>query len=246
MPANEKLSPEFDLYADSYEALLQDPVRNRFAHGTRYFHQRKWILIQNLLQRAGLDTASLRWLDVGCGKGELLELAGSHFAWAGGCDPSAAMLDSCTHFEVRQQQSQTELPFEDGSVDFVTAVCVYHHVPQAARKLLMDEIKRVLSPGGLACIIEHNPWNPVTQAIVSRCPVDVDAELLTARDTKTLMEGCGFKSLFSEYFLYLPERLYARLGSLESLLSKIPLGGQYALVAQLPYPASGGSLPQID
>jgi SAM-dependent methyltransferase len=240
MPANEKLSPEFDLYADSYEALLEDPVRNRFAQGTRYFHQRKWILIQNLLQRAGLNSASLRWLDLGCGKGELLELAGSHFAWAGGCDPSAAMLDSCTHFEVRQQQSQTELPFEDGSVDFVTAVCVYHHVPQDARKLLTDEIRRVLSPDGLACIIEHNPWNPVTRAIVSRCPVDVDAELLTAKSAKALLRGCGLAPLFSDYFLYLPERLYSRMASLESLLAKVPLGGQYAVLARSPHRASIG------
>ncbi|QEE27883.1 class I SAM-dependent methyltransferase [Terriglobus albidus] len=240
MAANEKLSPEFDLYAASYDALLEDPIRNRFAHGTHYFHQRKWVLIQDLLHRAGLNTSSLRWLDVGCGKGELLELAGSHFAWAGGCDPSAAMLDSSTRFEVRQQQSQIELPFDTGSADFVTAVCVYHHVPQAARKLLMNEIKRVLSPGGLACIIEHNPWNPVTRAIVSRCPVDVDAELLTARDAKALMSGCGFAPLFSDYFLYLPERLYSRMASLESLLAKVPLGGQYALLARSPYRASLG------
>jgi len=245
MPANEKVSPEFDLYAASYDALLEDPLRNRFAHGTHYFHQRKWILIQDLLYRAGLNTGSLRWLDVGCGKGELLALAGSHFAWAGGCDPSAAMLDSYSNFEVRQQQSQTELPFEDGSVDFVTAVCVYHHVPQAARKLLMDEIKRVLSPGGLACLIEHNPWNPVTRAIVSRCPVDVDAELLTAGNAKALMRRSGFEPIFSDYFLYLPERLYSRMASLETLLSKVPLGGQYALVAQLPKPFPK-SLPQID
>ncbi|WP_263419492.1 class I SAM-dependent methyltransferase [Terriglobus albidus] len=238
MPANEKLSPEFDLYAASYDALLEDPLRNRFAHGTHYFHQRKWVLIQDLLHRAGLNTSSLRWLDVGCGKGELLELAGSHFAWAGGCDPSAAMLDSCTRFEVRQQQSQIELPFDDSSADFVTAVCVYHHVPQAARKLLLDEIKRVLSPGGLACMIEHNPWNPITRAIVSRCPVDVDAELLTERSAKALMRDCGFTPLFSDYFLYLPEQLYSRMAFLESLLAKVPLGGQYALLARSSYQAS--------
>ena len=65
MAANEELSPEFDLYAASYDALLEDPVRNRFARGTHYFHQRKWILIQDFLHRAGLNTSSLRWLDVG-------------------------------------------------------------------------------------------------------------------------------------------------------------------------------------
>ena len=44
----------------------------------------------------------------------------------------------------------------------------------------------MLVPGGLCCIIEHNPWNPATRTIVRRCPVDVDAELSTARETAAL------------------------------------------------------------
>jgi SAM-dependent methyltransferase len=114
-------------------------------------------MIERLLKRAGVTVTAQRWLDVGCGRGELLELAGSSFAQAMGCDPSAAMLSSCAPFKVHKQLSPVELPFENSSVDFVTAVCVYHHVHGRARALLSSEIRRVLAPGGFFCIIEHNP-----------------------------------------------------------------------------------------
>jgi SAM-dependent methyltransferase len=142
------------------------------------------------------------------------------------------MLSSCAPFKVHEQASHVELPFDDNAVDFVTAVCVYHHVHAEARALLTREIRRVLTPGGLCCIIEHNPWNPVTRAIVKRCPVDVDAELLTARSGRTLLEAAGFEPLISHYFLYLPERLFNNFSPLENMLSKIPLGGQYAILAK--------------
>jgi hypothetical protein len=44
----------------------------------------------------------------------------------------------------------------------------------------MKEIQRVLRPGGVFSLIEHNPLNPVTRLIVSRTPVDGNAKLLTA------------------------------------------------------------------
>jgi len=178
--------------------------------------------------------AALRWLDVGCGQGELLALAGSNFLQAAGCDPSAGMLPSSASFKTYQQASLVELPFASGSVDFVSAVCVLHHVHGGDRSLLADEMRRVLSPGGMCCIIEHNPWNPVTRRIVRRCPVDADAELLTAREASRLLRASGFRSLGQEYFLYLPERLFYTFGAVERVLSRLPFGGQYACLAKAP------------
>ena len=232
MQTSEEVRPEFDRYAPSYAELLDDPVRNRFALDPLHFHRRKWLLIERLLKQAGVTLSTQRWLDVGCGRGELLEIAGSHLAQAIGCDPSAGVLSSHPSFKTNQQPSLVELPFEDNSVDFVTAVCVYHHVHGAARKSLTREIKRVLTPGGLCCIIEHNPWNPVTRAIVRRCPVDGDAELLVARTTSRLLQESGFQALSTDYFLYLPEKLFLRLGFLEAMLRSAPCGGQYAVLAR--------------
>lgn len=233
MQATDKASPEFEQYASSYDELLDDPLRNRFANGPVHFHWRKWLLINKLLKRARLALGAQRWLDVGCGRGELLQLAGSNFAQATGCDPSAGMLSSNVSFKAIEQPTPVELPFDDRSFDFVTAVCVMHHVHGTDRKLLANEMRRVLSPLGWCCIIEHNPWNPVTRTIVKRCPVDVDAELLTARQTRRLLETSGFVSTYQEYFLYLPERLFRTFGGFERVLSLMPLGGQYAVLARV-------------
>jgi len=232
MRNSEREVPEFEKYASSYAELLDDPMRNRFAKDPMHFHRRKSILLQAMLRRSGIDSEALRWLDVGCGQGELLSLAGNHFASAVGCDPSQGMLPPNAPFRTVVQTSLVELPFEDESVDMVTAVCVYHHVHGVARTLLTEEIRRVLRPGGLCCIIEHNPWNPVTRAIVRRCPVDVDAQLLTAPETTRLLEASGFRRLATDFFLYLPESLFRNFGIVEGIFSKVPLGGQYALMAR--------------
>ena len=65
-----------------------------------------------------------------------------------------------------------------------------------------------------------------------RCPVDVDAELLSARQAKRILARSGLKPLTTSYFLYLPESLYQRLGRVETLLAKAPIGGQYAVLAR--------------
>ena len=185
MPSSQKSPPEFDQYALSYPESLNDPIRNRFALDPLHFHRRKWYLIRSVLKRFEVATEDQSWLDVGCGQGQLLDLAGGHFRRAVGCDPSTVMLPDHAPFTVCEQVSPVELPFDDGSFDFVTAVCVYHHVHGGARTDLTNEIKRVLAPGGLCCIIEHNPLNPATQVIVRRCAVDVDA--------RTSFRACGFR-----------------------------------------------------
>ena len=226
--------PEFDQYAPAYTDLLDDPVRKQFAQDPLHFHRRKWLLLQDMLGSAGVDVSAQRWLDVGCGQGDLLQMAGPYFSWATGCDPSAMMISQSNSFVVEHQPSLSKLPFADASVDLVTAVCVYHHVHGPARALLLGEIQRVLTPGGLCCILEHNPRNPVTRGIVRRCPVDVDAELLPAREISRLLQVAGFQTVSTNYFLYLPEKIFDRMGKIEKIFRKVPFGGQYAVLARAP------------
>lgn len=227
-------SPEFDKFAGSYHDLLKDPIRDRFASaGSQFFHVRKRDLILAYLRRRKLDPRRMTYLDFGCGQGELLGLLGDSFAEARGCDPSAQMMAEIRGFETRVQRNPLGIPYEDGKFDFVTAVCVYHHVPAASRLQLTMEVRRVLRPGATFCIIEHNPWNPVTRAIVRRAPVDRDAILLTAGSTRSLIERAGLQPQKTEYFLYLPELLYKTCGRVEGFMRRVPLGGQYAVFSRL-------------
>jgi SAM-dependent methyltransferase len=223
-----KTEPEFNRYADDYRELLRDPIRDAFASGD-FFHARKWRLLRDFLERRGTATKGWRWLDIGSGKGELLRMGREAFAQAAGCDPSAAMIEGCSDLSVRLQENPLALPFPDESFDFVTAVCVYHHVELKDRAALTAEVRRVLTPGGVFVVIEHNPLNIATRLIVSRTPVDANAKLLRAGEAESMLRGTGLTPFEKSYFLYLPESLYRRLGIVEHWLRRIPAGGQYAV-----------------
>src|ERR1700688_552756 len=159
---------EFDNYAAAgYGKLLQDPVRQRFGE-PRFFYERKLKLLRLFYEQYAKPTESARWLDVGCGEGALLEMGKKYFHEVAGCDISAGMIGGCKGLNIRQQLSPRQIPFGDKSFDLVTAVCVYHHVELADRPFLTSDISRVLRPKGLFCIIEHNPFNPITRLIVHR------------------------------------------------------------------------------
>lgn len=225
---------EFDQYSEDYQHLVTDSIRDSFGGGSEFYHARKMELLLRFFRRAGKAPSGLAWLDVGCGQGELLGMGKPHFGRIAGCDPSAGMLSGARGIEVKRQPSATELPFEPASFDFVTAVCVYHHVIKEERVKLTAEVNRVLKSGGIFAMIEHNPYNPLTQLVVSRVPVDRDAHLLSPRSARRVESAAGLKPYRTEYFLYLPKPLYQRLGRVEDLLDWFPFGGQYAAYALKP------------
>ena len=239
-PDSRSTSVEFDRMAPAYDALLDDPWRNRFVEGADFFHRRKWDLIQHFLKSQRLDPAGMDWLDVGCGRGELLGLGGGQFRVAEGCEPSREMIRHGAKARIHWQPDLDHLPFAAATYDFITAVCVFHHVPALKRPALVCEIRRLLRPGGIFCVIEHNPYNPVTRWIVAHTPVDQDAHLLSARSTLRLMRDSGIEPIHRDYFLYAPEKWYGRLRGFEQLLRNIPLGGQYAAFARKPARAGSG------
>jgi SAM-dependent methyltransferase len=220
---------EFDHYADQYAKLLKDPIRDKFASDSQFFHQVKWALLQDFCRRADWPVGQASWLDVGCGSGDLLRLGAARFKEVAGCDPSVGMLAQCGNLNVRVQEQPDRVPFPEQSFDLVTAVCVYHHIALAARSRLTEQVFRVLRPGGVFCIIEHNPFNPAAQWIVRHCPIDVHARLLTAHRVRKFMRGAGLNIVETNYFLYFPERIHRRLAIFERSLRRLPLGGQYAV-----------------
>jgi ubiquinone/menaquinone biosynthesis C-methylase UbiE len=225
------VTPEFDRLAADYEALLDDPVREAFAPGSEFFLTRKVAVIRDFAARRGIDRSRSTWLDVGCGTGALLRADRRSYAHVAGCDVSAGMLERCFDLETLRQTDPLRLPFRDAMADWVTLVCVLHHVAPADRCVLAAEIRRVLKPGGYLAVIEHNPFNPVVQLIVRRTPVDAHAQLLTAGSTRRLMRRSGFEPVDTRYFLLIPQNLYTRLAPVEAAVERLPFGGQYAVLA---------------
>lgn len=223
------MNTEFDRLAAEYDELLKDPIRDYFAPGSDFFVTRKLEVLLAFLHGRAIDPSRSVWLDVGCGKGQLLRAGKPYFARVLGCDVSSEMMEGCADLDVVGQPLSTRVPFDDAAVDVVTAVCTYHHIEPSERAALTSDICRVLKPGGVFAIVEHNPFNPAVQVIIRRTPVDENAILLTSGTARRLMRGAHLRIESTRYFLYLPQRLYHRARFVERALEPVPLGGQYAV-----------------
>jgi SAM-dependent methyltransferase len=168
-------------------------------------------------------------LDVGCGVGSFHPFVRGLFARYCGVDISASSIA-----RAKEQRRDVEyaaydgatLPYESGSFEFVSTICVMHHVPPADWPAFTAELRRVVRRGGLVAVIEHNPFNPLTRLAVNRCEFDRDAVLLRASKTESLMKQASFSRVESDYFLFFPFKAQIALRT-ERSLRKLPLGAQY-------------------
>jgi len=103
-----------------------------------------------------------RTLEIGCASGVGLGLIMEHADFVVGGDVFLPMLQSARrHYGHRlplAQFSATELPFADGSFDFVLFMEATYYVRDFDRAL--DEIERILAPDGSLLFVNANPERP--------------------------------------------------------------------------------------
>ncbi len=219
----------------SYESLMADPIKSMVAGSSDYFAKLKVEMVLDVVARRFQNRSSeaLRLLDVGCGPGELMRSLSRHFGHVFGCDPANSMVRRAGK-RALLMPSPTEIPAVDGSVDIAICACVCHHVEPEIRAAHLAEVKRVLRPGGLLLIFEHNPRNPLTQLIVKRCPIDANAHLLSAAHMRKLLHEAGLEKTATQYYLFFPDRIRPLLKFMEPVLNYTGLGGQYMVCASKP------------
>jgi cyclopropane fatty-acyl-phospholipid synthase-like methyltransferase len=102
-----------------------------------------------------------RLLDLGCGSGALLELLASRVRFERppvGLDLSSTMLHlNRPESAELVEGSGVQLPFADESFDVVTCAHVAKHLDDASILLMLAEVRRVLSFGGIALLWEFAP-----------------------------------------------------------------------------------------
>lgn len=101
-------------------------------------------------------------LDFGCGCGRLTRyLRSSPPRIVRACDIDAEALAWCrenlgaTGVAFTDTAAMPPLPFDPGSLDLVIAISVFTHLPEAMQFAWIDEIGRVLRPGGLLIASTH-------------------------------------------------------------------------------------------
>jgi 2-polyprenyl-3-methyl-5-hydroxy-6-metoxy-1,4-benzoquinol methylase len=224
----------FDQYDGNYQEVVQRSID--FA-GLQYdfFVRAKIRIIKQLAAARRLDPAAgTSLLDVGCGVAGLHGALAGSFARICGVDVSEKCIEAARErnprFEYRVMRGNS-IPYPAGVFDMVTAINVLHHVDPASWQLVVLELKRVVRPNGLICVIEHNPFNPLTRLAVLRCPFDKDAHLLRAAQARRLLERAGLTHVRSSHFPLTPFSS-AAAHHVERWFGGLPLGAQYVVTGE--------------
>jgi ubiquinone/menaquinone biosynthesis C-methylase UbiE len=98
-------------------------------------------------------------LDIGCGNGALCQVLQENIPVVEGCDRSAAMLRQARRLTTKRinytlADTQTGLPYADGSFDLVTASLVAHGMSAEHRRILYAEMRRIARKS--VVLLEYN------------------------------------------------------------------------------------------
>jgi SAM-dependent methyltransferase len=226
---------EFDRFADEYRDIH---ARNIHLSGESpdFFAEYKIRDAAKLVAHAGLQHP-LRVMDFGAGVGNSVPFYAKYL-------PHARL--TCVDVSMRslhiaetrfpgmaayQLFDGNTLPFPEGSFDLAFTACVFHHIPAVEHTVLFAEIRRVLRPGGLFIIFEHNPRNPLTVRVVNTCPFDEHAVLIDAKALRARVAAAAFHDVQVAYRMFFP-RMLGALRILEPMLTWLPLGAQYYVSAR--------------
>jgi len=132
-----------------------------------WYNFRHWSIF-----RSELEALAQRWqrgklLNVGCAHGpdflpfrQNFELYGVDFS----CKMLELARKYATKFDFTVNLSVADvrcLPYPDGTFDWAISVATYHHIKGKKERLkALQELKRVLKPGGEAFITAWNRWQP--------------------------------------------------------------------------------------
>lgn len=199
----------FDDLAPEYEDEIPEHVR-------RHLVARK---LELMLHRLGARPAGgrLAGLDVGCGPARYAIALAEQGVEMTGVDASPGQL---ARAEANARAagatvrlvgaSGARLPFADDSFDFAYAINVVHHVlDEAERAKMLEEIVRVLRPGGCFFLHEMNTRNPVFSFYMSyvfplRRRIDEGNEVWVDPRALPAVQGGSWDPRV-DYFTFLPD-----------------------------------------
>lgn len=232
------LNPEFDAFADDYDAALNKGL-SVSGEDKSYFARGRLAWLRRQLDRIGFRVAGA--MDFGCGTGSATPFFFEAFPETTrfvGTDISEKSLNVA-----RRQHASGRVHFHlmdgfvpAGDLDLVFCNGVFHHIPPEHRGRCLAYVRDTLRPGGLFAMFENNPWNPGTRLVMSRIPFDKDAITISPPEARRLLRDTGFTVLRQDSLFYLPRALRL-LRPLEPLLAPLPLGTQYLTLARRDGPA---------
>jgi len=179
--------PEQDHLLDSLYYSLEDVLR-----GTPEQIKEEVKVYLPVLQKAGISSDIL---DVGCGRGEWLQVLREEGLQARGIDTNRILVQQCKELslDVEEHEALSYLgSLPDGSLNAVTAFHFAEHLPLETLVKFLDESGRTLKPGGLIILETPNPEN----LLVGSCNFYLDPthkNPIPIPTMKLLLEARGFR-----------------------------------------------------
>ncbi len=150
----------------------------------------------NYLRKEGFEPGAA--LDIGCGDGAFLrELRRLGFRDVVGVEPSEAPVRLAAD-DVRgliRQEMFDGARFAENSFDLVTCFQTIEHVYEP--RALLQDIFRILKPGGKAFLIAHDLRAPSARIMGDRSPIfDIEhVQLFTPQSVRFLLSQTGFRTV---------------------------------------------------
>jgi ubiquinone/menaquinone biosynthesis C-methylase UbiE len=230
-PQQRAIAEDFDQYRETYDQAVNRAIAFSGLTVDKFTAAKANDLIQ-LIESHFEAPKDITVLDVGCGIGNYHPQLVSEVGSVTGIDVSQACIErartrnpSVTYDTYEGEQ----LPYADNSFSLAYCVCVVHHVPPASWQRFVNELARVVKPGGMVVVYEHNPWHPLTRKVVSDCAFDRDAVLIAMPRMRDLLHNAGCQNVSTKSILTLPPG-HAIFERLDALFSRLPFGSQYRAV----------------
>ncbi len=206
-------------HAVRLEPRLYFPLQEAF-RGSREEVKDKLRIYLDPLTSVGAGSSEKPVLDIGCGRGEWLELLKENGFQARGVDESPDALASCVEagLDVVQNDALEFLRTESaGRYGAVSLIHVAEHLPIGHLVDLLQEARRVLAPGGMLIAETPNPENLLVGAWTFYLD-PTHQHPLPARLMSFLAEQAGFTDV--RPLMLHPFEEEMRVGSDESELAK--------------------------
>jgi O-antigen chain-terminating methyltransferase len=222
---SESLSSSASLMMDDYYVAFENAFR-----GSRSAIQKNYSAYIELLE---MDTVS-KALDIGCGRGEWIQLLQQKGIEAHGVDANSTMISLCEEEGIQHVTCKDAITYlkecDNESFDFISAFHLIEHLPLEITLLLLAQIMRVLKPQGKLVIETPNPDNLLVSSLTfyndptHRNPIPKEV-------AKFLCEYAGFKEIESISLHPFPKEMHFKEDSeVTHVLNERFFGGQDYIV----------------
>lgn len=227
---------DFDDFTGNYADVI---TKGAAASGETYEYFIK-IRIERLTAKLSDDRVKLtgpRILDFGCGIGVTEIYLQQKFPDAEiyGIDSSNESIRAANSLALANVTftvvNGDNMPFQDNYFDLIYSNGTFHHMEHSCHLATLQQLHRILRPGGELFIFENNPFNPLMMQAMKKTPFDRNAQVVYPGYLQKSVQEAGFTVRALNYYFFFPQMLkYLRIT--EKLLCRVPFGAQYFVWAR--------------